>query len=347
MIVIFIPILQLNLYNFKERIEYRDRWEPINGGEEAYKLVIEKIRKGAGEDFLQREYEYGKLNKFLDDMYDLKGITIHGEEIDFPEKDNFENIDFSYSKFYHSEFKNGYFRCSFKFVRFHKVTFRNCIFNSSVWLGAEFEECEFINCDFIGGCGFTNCSFSNTKFNHFFTEINLFSDCKFNSTVYIGEPVTFFVAQKRIKNSGYDYSFLSDFYNSIRQAYKAANVYDKERSYFYKAKQAGTNHNNNGLVDYLYKKILIEFLTGYGVKPFRAFGAGIIIIFVFSFVYYFSLYSIRQSILISFGAFFTSGNYPASFCIYYKILYIIEGIFGWFILGLYLTTLVNVWFSER
>ncbi|SFM07261.1 hypothetical protein [Halanaerobium salsuginis] len=71
----FIPIHQLNLYNSKEKIEYSDRWEPINGGEEAYKLVLEKIRNGAGEDFLQRQYEYGKLSGFLDDMYDLKGIA--------------------------------------------------------------------------------------------------------------------------------------------------------------------------------------------------------------------------------------------------------------------------------
>ncbi|RCW48185.1 pentapeptide repeat-containing protein [Halanaerobium sp. MA284_MarDTE_T2] len=343
----FIPIHQLNLYNTKERIKYSDRWEPINGGEEAYKLVLEKIRNGAGEDFLQKEYEYGILKDFLDDMYDLRGITITGEEIDFPKKDNFENMDFSYSHFYHSEFKNGYFRCSFKFAKFHKVTFHNCIFHNNVWLGAKFEKCKFINCDFIEGCKLINCSFSNTKFKHFFTEENLFSDCKFNSTVNIEEPVTYFVAHKRSKKSEYNYSFLSDFYNSIRQAFKAANVYDKERKYFFKSKQAGTNHNNNGLIDYLYKKFLIELLTGYGIKPFRAFGAGILIITVFSFVYYFNLNSISQSFLTSVSAFFTSGDYPASFFLDYKILYVTEGIFGWFILGLYLTTLVNVWFSER
>jgi hypothetical protein len=216
-----------------------------------------------------------------------------------------------------------------------------------VWLGAKFEKCKFINCDFIEGSKFTNCSFSNTNFKNFFTEKNLFLDCKFNSTVNIEEPVTSFVAHKGSMSSEYDYSFLSDFYNSIQQAFKADNVYDKKRKYFFKSKQAGTNHNNDGLIDYLYKKILIEWLTGYGVKPFRAFIGGMLIIAVFSFIYYLNLYSISQSILTSVSAFFTLGIFPSFFSQNYKLLYVAEGIFGWLILGLYLTTLVNVWFSER
>jgi len=74
---LFTPIYQLSLYNPDEKIKYRDRWEPIYGGGDARKFVLEKIREGAGEDFLQIEFERenGVLHNILDDMYDLRGFA--------------------------------------------------------------------------------------------------------------------------------------------------------------------------------------------------------------------------------------------------------------------------------
>lgn len=68
------------------------------------------IRAGAGEDFLQGDFEQGQLS-LLEDMWDLKGLNIFDEQFKFPGGDTFENIDFSYAEFRHSAvWANVWFR---------------------------------------------------------------------------------------------------------------------------------------------------------------------------------------------------------------------------------------------
>src|SRR5712692_593911 len=101
----FTPSDRLPLFDPEERGKYRRRWQ----GEEGRALrekILGMIRTGAGEDFLQWEFEQGRLG-FLEDMWDLKGLDIFQESIAFPDGDTFEAIDFSYGHLYHSTFENA------------------------------------------------------------------------------------------------------------------------------------------------------------------------------------------------------------------------------------------------
>jgi uncharacterized protein YjbI with pentapeptide repeats len=45
----------------------------------------------------------------LGDQWDLAGLKVFGEGIDFPDGDNFENINFSYADFSQCVFRNATF----------------------------------------------------------------------------------------------------------------------------------------------------------------------------------------------------------------------------------------------
>jgi hypothetical protein len=79
-------------YDLDERRKTRSRWENEEGTA-LHEKIIDLIRKGAGEDFLQSHFEYGTLG-FLEDQWDLEGIQLFNENIVFPTGDNFETIDF-------------------------------------------------------------------------------------------------------------------------------------------------------------------------------------------------------------------------------------------------------------
>jgi hypothetical protein len=100
----------------------RERWESKDG-RALHEKIVDLVRKGAGEDFLQWDFEQGQLG-FLEDYWDLAGIELSGEAIEFPTGDNFENIDFSYGKFWHCTFTNACFpQTQFNFSRLYKSNF--------------------------------------------------------------------------------------------------------------------------------------------------------------------------------------------------------------------------------
>ena len=102
----FQPIHILNT-NTEELKKYQERWQ-TDKGRKIQEYIVKKIKVGAGEDFLQYDYEVGKL-PILENEWDLKGIQIWKLDITFPKNDTFEAIDFSYSRFWHSKFKNAAF----------------------------------------------------------------------------------------------------------------------------------------------------------------------------------------------------------------------------------------------
>jgi hypothetical protein len=87
-------------------------------------------------------------------------------------------------------------------------------------------------------------------------------------------------------------------------------------------------------------------LTGYGTKPLRPIGFSIFIITLASVIITFRNNNFWKSLQSSFEAFLTitiSNTLIGNF----KWLFIIEGFIGVFSIGLFLGTLLNIWFSEK
>jgi uncharacterized protein YjbI with pentapeptide repeats len=341
----FIPIIELSLYDPEEQQEVTSRWETPHGRQH-YDFIMEKIREGAGEDFLQWDFENGNLQGFLRDMWDLRGFSFFNKSIDFPPADNFEAIDFSYAQFYHSTLKKCCFiGTRFNFAKFYNCNFVNCTFLFTTWRGCTFEKCSFQNTDFVEICKFINCSFTASEFTRYFTCASLFEDCKFSATVEIDRPASLPIDPNGPKIR-FENKQLEEVYLSFQEAYKSGAVHDKEREYYYKSKEVGTRYNNRGILDFLYRKLLIELFTGYGVKPFRGLLCGIIAVAIFAGIFYTNSFDANDALITSISAFLTMGD-ANNFQWPFNLLYLAEGFIGLFILGLYLTTLVNVWFSER
>ncbi len=255
----FTPIHLLPQFNTKELNIYRDRWNDTDG-QRLRDKVLEMIRNGAGEDFLQRDFEQGKLG-FLENMCDLKGIDIFKEDINFPASDNFEGINFSYAKFYHSKLKNAVFlNTTFNFIKMYNCEFINCIFLCTSFYGASLEKIKFINCDFIEGDKMTNCDFRDSKFKKCFYIERLFFDCRFDETTSIENPINEPLTSSTIVLNK---SELAEIYKGIKENYVAGNVFKQSRQYFFKQKQCITRHNAKNLRE----KILgyfLELIAGYG-----------------------------------------------------------------------------------
>ncbi len=335
----YVPIYQLTLYDYIEAQEAQDRWQKNS---ELHDYIIDLIRKGAGEDFLQWDFERGKLKGFLRDMWDLRGILFQGENITFPDEDNFETIDFSYGQFYNSTFINCYFRSTFNFARLYGCKFINCTFHFTTWLGCSIEKCKFEHCDFIEYTSLRNCDIKDSSFKHYFSSDCLFDDCRFDSNCIVADPELLPNGRVQIK---FDVKQFGDFFTSISEAYKAGGIYDKGRKYFYMSRKARTCYNSTGLINYFLNK-LNEMLTGYGVKPLRPIINLLIILFLCSGIFTLHTRSIYNSIIISVSALFTMGDstlYPFP----YDMIYLAEGFLGIVFLGFYLTVLANVWFSQR
>lgn len=339
----FKPIYDLRLYEFNEQKEVRDRWVSFEN-HALFIHVLNLIKNGAGEDFLVNDVQNGILKGFLRDEYDLRGLSISSEDISFPDGDNFQGIDFSYCQFGNCIFKNCYFRACFDFGRLLKSTFINCIFHCTSFLGTTIVECKFIDCIFIEGVRFTNCSFENTKYLHYFIDDNIFFDCKFDDRMVIEEPST-----KPIIELGGNLLFsknqFSSFFMEVANAYSAGGFNSKKNRYYFKSRYFSTRYNSNSTLEAI-GKLIIELLCGYGIRPFRSIFAGILIVLGFSLFYNTFIGNFFESFLVSTSAFLSMGDF-SRFPQIYKIGFLFEGFLGLFILGIYLTTLFNKWFTEK
>jgi hypothetical protein len=72
-------------FDLNDRRKVRSRWQSEEGTPLQEK-IIDLIRKGAGEDFLQGHFEHGALG-FVEDQWDLAGIQLFNEDIVFPTGD--------------------------------------------------------------------------------------------------------------------------------------------------------------------------------------------------------------------------------------------------------------------
>jgi hypothetical protein len=342
----FTPRHLLPQYNLKVSEKYRDRWD-TKEGEQILKEIFERIRKDGGGKYLL----VGILDKypsFLEDEYDLKGIKFINEDIDFPCIDNFKVINFSYSSFYHSKFKNACFYVThFTFSTIYNCQFENCIFSFGGFFGSTLEKVNFINCEFIDEFRITNCNFKTVEFQNCFFTSNIFSDCKFDETTIIYDPM-----EKSIRtsqgNTELDKREIAGIFKGIREGYIAGDVIEKERNYFFKERQAVTRYNTKGR----WKKLtsyFLEMVAGYGIKPLRVLVALIISFIIFSAIFMMEL-GFSEGILLSAGAFFTFGansHLLSTLSPFFKIFYIMESFLGISLMAMFITVLANYWFRWR
>lgn len=333
-----IHLLNTNIDDFKK---YQGRWES-DKGRKIQEYIIEKIKKGAGEDFLQYDFQSGKL-PILENEWDLKGIQIWQLDITFPKNDTFEAIDFSYSRFWHSKFKTAAFvgGGGGSFARIYNCQFINCLFYLCGWRGCTFEKVKFIKCDFMEHTYFVNCEFKDCEFVDCFLKENVFSDCLFDVNSFVGQ------LKKQSNHFGkhvLDEKDQPEIYKGIKDAYSTGEVYDKYRDYFFKQKEAETKYLRKG-----FSKIsaqIQESTTGYGVRPSRVVEWAVFTILMFAIIY-FSIFkqSIDIALVTSLSAFATMGNVPSiSFMSY---LYLFESLLGIGLFALFITVLANVWFGEK
>src|SRR6266550_6761179 len=140
----------------------RDRWNTPKG-RTTLERVMDLIDSGAGEDFLQADFEAGRLPA-LTDMWDLKGIYIGNHEWTFPREDTFEAIDFSFGRFHNVSFTGAYFQSTFKFASLKECRFVNCSFQFTYFYGTEFDDVTFDGCDFLEFNDLVNCQLTQTRF---------------------------------------------------------------------------------------------------------------------------------------------------------------------------------------
>jgi hypothetical protein len=339
----FTPIYLLPQHDIKVRAKYEDRWNTVEGQSLAEK-VIEMIRKGGGEDFLQSEFEQGRLD-FLESMWDLKGLKIFREEINFPKGDNFEGIDFSYASFYHCKFNGACFPGTvFNFTRFYNCEFINCIFSYTNIYGAILENMIYQHCDFIEHNRLINCECKNVRFQDCFISDNILFDSRLDELSVLDRPREKSVWESVVLNSEY----LAEIYKGIKDAYKSGNVIKQSRQYFFEERKALTRHNAKGWKDKI-RGYLLEWVTGYGVKPSRVIGTMIAVLSLFSSVFAIII-GARQGLLLSAGAFFTFGantHYLQDAGTFLTFLYIAESFSGIALMALFITVLANVWFAEK
>ncbi len=326
--------------DFDKISEYKERWEKGHG-EKCYDFVINKIKKGGGEDFLQWDYQQGQdLKHIMKDEWDLKGIKIWQLDIDFPKGDNFEGIDFSFAEFWHSRFKSATFPSTyFEFSKFYNFKFEDCLFSFANFYGVKFEKVKFKNCTFVEHNSFNNCEFIDCEFDNFFTAGNLFIDCLFDVNTQVKnisfKPIHKFKVE--LENSN-----LPNIYKGIKNSYLSGQVFDKYREYFFKQKRSETRYLKRGI-----KKLgsyFLENLTGYGVRP-TAVLSFMFLIISFFFLGFLTKYSVSESIIMSIGAFTSSGNILETYP--YNYLYVIESFLGIGLFALLITVLANIWFSEK
>src|SRR5947209_13657315 len=257
-------------YDLAEGQKARSRWTD-DAGEELHEKIVSLIRKGAGEDFLQWDFEEGRLG-FLENQWDLAGFDLFKKEITFPKDDNFENIDFSHAQFWHCTFINATFpQTHFTFVKLYNVEFRNCLFAFAHFYGATLEKCRFLNCDFVEENGFTNCSFTETVFLNCFFNKNKFTDCEFDEGVSVE-----FERQPQVlglptqTSSGFqerlEVTRISGIYRGIKEGFLAGKITAQAHRYSFLQQQAYTRFNRPNYVDGVRARVW-ELLAGYGLRP--------------------------------------------------------------------------------
>jgi len=340
----FTPIHLLPRFEPEKSGLYQHRWEKDQGPALREK-VLEMIREGAGEDFLQSDFENHKLG-FLESQWDLKGINIFGEDVTFPMgQDSFEAIDFSYAQFYHSKFRRAVFNTNFSFARIYNCEFIDCVYSLSSFYGATLEKVKFINCEFIEHNALTNCALKEVTFKNCFVPENIFIDCCFDANTRVSDPINKPHGRMKIE---FEKKKEAEIFQGIKEAYAAGGITKRARTYFFRQNQSTTRYNSADWRETFFGYFL-EYLTGYGVRPLRVLMA-LFVLLAFSVVIFSRQVGFENALILAAGGFFTFGgriDLLNNLSIWYKLWYVCTGFLGLILTALYVTVWANVWLRER
>ncbi|MGA9363281.1 MAG: hypothetical protein WBW16_02825 [Bacteroidota bacterium] len=325
--------------------KYKERWETVEG-RALHDKILEMIRQGGGEDFLEADFQSGRLG-FLEDERDLQGFQLHNENIVFPKEDNFQAIDFSYAEFWNSHFTNAFFYCTMSFTKFYGCTFTKCIFSFNHCYAAMFDKVTFIDCDFIEYDTFTNCSFSETVFKNTFFPTNGFHDCLFDAKTkfdsFPERPSTAYSESVRLQDEN-----KSDLFRAVSEAYLGGRVRAMARTYKFRSLQCSTRHNTEGFREKI-AGFVFEYLSGYGLRPSRVIAA-MFTYFLLAFLLFASQVGFQDSLLLTCGALFTFGAKAQlldKMSWLFHFVYILSSFAGISLTALFVTVLVNVFVTNN
>ena len=324
----------------KERKRLRDRWDSREN-DAAAKKVLEMIRAGGGEDFLQGDYESGTFS-MLDHFTDLRGIHLFKEDIDFPRNtDNFEAIEFGFAEFWHSKFTGACFSGSyFEFARMFNCAFVECTFGFTHFFGCTLDRVQFINCEFREGNTFVNCDMKTCAFHGVASSERLFFECRFDEKTRISKPVTRGVAT--LPNAD-----RAEFFKGIREAYEAGEVSGMADDFFLAERQSVTRYNTPSVLD-KGRGFFVEALAGYGVRPLRVLAWMAAVLAVYSVVFA-AEFGAQDGLMLSAGAFFTFGGSTDVLKLAgvgWKVAYVVESFFGIALMATFITVLARKAFRQ-
>ncbi|MFH0770095.1 MAG: pentapeptide repeat-containing protein [Candidatus Peregrinibacteria bacterium] len=344
----FTPLHLLPQYSQKEKDRLFDRWQ--HGTKQGAKdrlAIIEKIKEGGGEDFLQYDFQSGNLPT-MENQWDLRGMWIGNLDIKFPRGDNFEAINFSYGVIQDCTLRGAAFpNCDFAYTIFRRCKFIDCGFAYMGLFGASLEDVQFIDCDFVEHFAFSNSELSGATFENCFFQQPTFHDCKFDESTQFRHfsPISHWFPEsqgyKQVKTD------LAEVYKGIKEGFLEGRVTKQSRQFFFLEKQAVTRHNRRGM-----EKVggyFLEAVAGYGVRPQSTF-----LLMIFGFLLlsipFVAVFGSLQGLLFGAGAFLTIGirtELLNTLSPVLQVWYLIETFFGLCFTALLITVLARYWFEER
>jgi hypothetical protein len=351
----YTAIYLLPQYDNGDANRYRQRWnDQSKNGPSLHNKILDLMSKELGKHFLQWHFEQHQLG-FMESEFDLRGFSLSGVSLKFPSpKADFTFLDFKYAVFYHTTFSNAAFcQCSVDFGRFYNCEFRDCLFAFQGFYGATFEKCRFINCEFREYNSFTNCDMKETVFQNCFIPENVFVSCRFDDTTQIDSLAQ--MAFSTYTGMGKDRSLIAfdpqheaAIWGGLRDAYEAGGVADKAQKHQFLRMRSTTRYNTVG-VGKKALRYLLEYITGYGLKPQRVVG-GMLVTLLASCVYFSLQVGVSDGLVMATGAFFTFGakaDLLDKLPLISRIVYIATSFLGVALVASLITVLANVWFRER
>lgn len=252
----------------------------------------------------------------------------------------FENVAFrGFTIFGYTRF-SGY--SDFRYANFSGFTiFGDAIFNGDAifedtrfsgvtFTRAQFNGADFINANFIGDAYFADASFkSDGKFSG-----TKFSKVNFNEVNFDNVDISWSSLKNALIYDGKTYVKLIKHFRDVEQ-------FDDADDAYYQYRQL-TQANKNGF-SWIYDEIW-RITCGYGVKPLNTILFSVLIILVFSLIYWKGGYPpIQDAFYFSIATFASAESkdwYPEDR--YRKIALVIERLLGVFILSLFIVTLTTV-----
>jgi uncharacterized protein YjbI with pentapeptide repeats len=341
----FTPIHLLPQPSSHDYRNYKERWNTPEGRDLQSK-ILQLVKNGAGEDFLESDFQNGNLG-FLEDEGDLRGFRFFQQDFNFPARDTFAGIDFSYAEFYHTKMANAVFACTIRFAKIYNCTFERCTFASSSFFASTLEKVKFIDCDFEGRHLFTNCSFAHTTFQNTFFSDRAFSDCSFDAN-------TNFTALPRngvagaLRNLCLTNATLSDVYQGISEAYFSGGTQTKGRDFLFLQLHFAARFNTEGTAKKL-AAYFWEYISGFGLRPSRVL-LSLVLYFILLLLLFSFKVSFPDAILLTCGSIFTFGaksDMLDSFSLFFSLLYAFSSFVGISLTALFVTVLVNVSFRGK